>query len=142
MADFHDTFFKKHNRYIIIMFKFAHMIHEITITMPMMVCGILSVLLGLSLYSKWDKPRFALLLFMLTAALLYWGHSIYFYHQMKLITLSDTIYSFCNPAVFPLFLHLYRRAHEAPNEPSETISIFSAIHSLLCSSRNSLCTDG
>lgn len=68
-----------------------------------MVCGILTVLLGLNLYSKWDKPRFALLLFMLTAALLYWGHSIYFYHQMKLITLSDTIYSFCNPAVFPLF---------------------------------------
>ena len=68
-----------------------------------MVCGILTVLLGLSLYSKWDKPRFALLLFMLTATLLYWGHSIYFYHQMKLITLSDTIYSFCNPAVFPLF---------------------------------------
>ena len=68
-----------------------------------MVCGMLTVLLGLSLYSKWDKPRFALLLFMLTAALLYWGHSIYFYHQMKLITLSDTIYSFCNPAVFPLF---------------------------------------
>ena len=97
------------------MFKFAHMIHEIIITMPLMVCGILTVLLGLSLYSKWDKPRFALLLFMLTAALLYWGHSIYFYHQMKLITLSDTIYSFCNPAVFPLFLHLYRRAHEAPN---------------------------
>ncbi len=79
------------------------MIQDITTTLPMMVCAILSVLLGLSLLNKWDKPRFVLLLFMLTAALLYWGHSIFFYRLTDLITYSDTIYSFCNPAVFPLF---------------------------------------
>ena len=68
-----------------------------------MVCAILSALLALCLRDRWNKPRFVLLLLMVTATALYWAHSMYFSHQAKYIIVSDTIYSFCNPAVFPLF---------------------------------------
>ncbi|MBR6196281.1 MAG: AraC family transcriptional regulator [Bacteroidaceae bacterium] len=45
-----------------------------------------------------------LTLFMVVATLLYWGHSIYFFHDAPLIPLSDTVYTFCNLAVYPMFL--------------------------------------
>jgi len=80
------------------------MLQAIITTLPMMVCAILSGLLGLSLLRKWDRPRFNLLLFMVAATCLYWGHGVFFYHQTELIPFSDSLYSFCNPAVFPLFL--------------------------------------
>jgi len=47
-----------------------------------------------------------LLFFMTTAMLLYMAHFIYFNRQMEFIPLSDTLYCFCNPAVFPLY-YLY-----------------------------------
>ena len=80
------------------------MLQAIITTLPMMVCAILSGLLGLSLLRKWDRPRFNLLLFMVAATCLYWGHGVFFYHQTELIPFSDSLYCFCNPAVFPLFL--------------------------------------
>ena len=70
----------------------------------MFVCGILSVLLSLSLCNRWDRPRFLLLIFMITSTLLYIGHFIFFNRIIAAIPISDTIYCFCNPAVFPLFL--------------------------------------
>lgn len=69
-----------------------------------MVCAILSVLLGLCLLKKWDRPRFNLLFFMVAATCLYGGHCVFFYHQIELLPFSDSLYCFCNPAVFPLFL--------------------------------------
>ena len=80
------------------------MLQAIIKTMPMMVCAILSVLIGLCLLKKWDRPRFSLLLFMLAATCLYGAHSVFFYHHTKFIPFSDSLYCFCNPAVFPLFL--------------------------------------
>ncbi len=71
--------------------------------MPMMVCGILSVLLALSLYDRPDRPRSRMLLFMLTASMLYTAHCVYFNQRTAYIPLTDTLYSFCNPAVYPLF---------------------------------------
>ena len=41
---------------------------------------------------------------MVAATCLYWGHGVFFYHQTELIPFSDSLYCFCNPAVFPLFL--------------------------------------
>ena len=80
------------------------MLQAIITTLPMMVCAILSGLLGLSLLRKWDRPRFNLLLFMVAATCLYWAHGVFFYHQTELIPFSDSLYCFCNPVVFPLFL--------------------------------------
>lgn len=80
------------------------MLNTIITSTPMFVCGTLSVLLGLSLYNRWNRPRFQLLIFMIATTLLYIGHFIFFNRMIAAIPLSDTIYSFCNPAIFPLFL--------------------------------------
>lgn len=80
------------------------MFQSIVTSMPLFVSGILSALLALSLYQRWDKPRFRLLIFMLTATLLYLAHSIFFNGIMEAIPFSDTVYCFCNPAVYPLYL--------------------------------------
>ena len=77
---------------------------SIITSMPMLVCAVLTAQLCLSLVSRWDRPRFRLLLFMAAATLLYTAHYIFFNRQTSAIPLSDTIYSFCNPAVFPLYL--------------------------------------
>ena len=79
------------------------MLQAVITTMPMMVCAILSVFIGLSLSNQPTRPKYALLHFMVTATALYWAHGIFFYRQTELIPFSDTLYSFCNPAVFPLF---------------------------------------
>lgn len=79
------------------------MIQSMIISLPMMVCIILSALLGLSLHDRWDKPKSRLLIYMVVAAFLYLAHSIYFHRLTEAIPFSDTVYSFCNPAVFPLF---------------------------------------
>ena len=71
--------------------------------MPMNVCLILTFLIGLSLVHEWDRPKFKLLLFMVTATLLYTGHYIFFNRVEAAIPVSDTIYSFCNLAVYPLY---------------------------------------
>jgi hypothetical protein len=40
---------------------------------------------------------------MAVAGLLYTAHAVYFNHQTAVIPVTDTLYCFCNPAVFPLF---------------------------------------
>lgn len=45
----------------------------------------------------------ALSLFTVTCTVLYWCHGMFFCHQTTFIPYSDTMYSFCNLAVFPLF---------------------------------------
>ena len=80
------------------------MFQSIVTSMPMFVSGVLSVLLALSLHHRWDKPRFRLLIFMVTTTLLYLAHYIFFNHILEAIPFSDTVYCFCNPAVYPLYL--------------------------------------
>ena len=79
------------------------MIESLITSMPMNVCLILTFLIGLSLVHEWDRPKFKLLLFMVTATLLYTGHYIFFNRVEAAIPVSDTIYSFCNLAVYPLY---------------------------------------
>ena len=79
------------------------MIESLITSMPMNVCLILTFLIGLSLIHEWDRPKFKLLLFMVTATLLYTGHYIFFNRVEAAIPVSDTIYSFCNLAVYPLY---------------------------------------
>jgi AraC-like DNA-binding protein len=71
--------------------------------LPAMVCGVLTALLALDLCREFSRARLYLLFFMVAAGLLYIGHGVYFTHQTEVIPVTDTIYSFCNPAVFPLF---------------------------------------
>ena len=71
--------------------------------LPAMVCGVLTALLALDLCREFSRTRLYLLLFMLTAGFLYIAHFAYFNHLTGAVPVTDTIYSFCNPAVYPLF---------------------------------------
>ena len=69
----------------------------------MLVCGIMTALLALHLRIKANRPQLRLFFFMASATLLYTGHFIFFNGIKEAIPFSDTVYCFCNPAVYPLF---------------------------------------
>lgn len=99
-------------------------------SLPMIVCGVLSVLIALSLYNHWNRAKMRLLLFMLTATVLYLAHYIYFNRQMAVIPLTDSFYSFCNPAVFPLYyLYIEELTEYRPNRWRQMLCL---LPSLLC----------
>ena len=78
---------------------------EMIITsMPMFVCLFWSVMLALNLWERYRPYNVRLLVFMLTAMLLYWGHCVFFNRLDSLLPVSDVIYVSCNLAVYPLYL--------------------------------------
>ena len=99
-------------------------------SLPMMVCGVLSVLIALSLYDNKDKARIRLLVFMLTATILYFAHCIYFNRQVAFVPLTDTFYCFCNPAVFPLYYLYIEELTEY--RPNRWIQMLYLLPSILC----------
>ena len=98
--------------------------------LPMIVCGVLSVLTALSLFNRRNRARVRLLVFMLTATALYLAHFVYFNHLTAVVPLTDTFYSFCNPAVFPLyFLYIEELTEYRPNRWRQVLCL---LPSLLC----------
>ena len=90
--------------------------------MPIYVCSLLSILLTMSLIVKWDRARYHLLVFMITVAALYVGHFAYFNRTESIIPITDTLFCFCNPAVFPLFLiYIEALVLKAPNYKREVL---------------------
>ena len=78
------------------------MIEAIVTTFPMFAClfWCCFFLMG---YSGCDSGKRLFFFFMLTATFLYLGHCCYFNKEYSLIPLTDTVYSFANLAVFPIF---------------------------------------
>lgn len=96
--------------------------------MPMNTCLILTVLLGLSLVREWDRPRFKLLLFMVAATLLYTGHYLFFNKVEAAIPVSDTIYCFCNLAVYPLyFMYIEELTLHYPNYRRQALYLLPSV---------------
>ena len=99
-------------------------------SLPMIVCGILSVLIALSLYDHRNMARTRLLFFMTTATVLYLAHFIYFNRLTAVIPLTDALYCFCNPAVFPLYyLYIEELTDYSPNRWRQALYL---LPSLLC----------
>jgi AraC-like DNA-binding protein len=99
-------------------------------SLPMIVCGILSVLIALSLYDYRNMAKLKLLIFMATATMLYLAHYFYFNRLMAVIPLTDTLYCFCNPAVFPLYyLYIEELTDYRPNRWRQALYL---LPSLLC----------
>ena len=99
-------------------------------SLPMIVCGVLSVLIVLSLYNHRDLAKVRLLFFMGTATVLYLAHFIYFNRLTAVIPLTETLYSFCNPAVFPLyFLYIEELTEYRPNRWKQALCL---LPSVLC----------
>ena len=106
------------------------MVGVIMSALPMIVCGVLSVLIALSLYNRWNLARLRQLFFMVTATVLYLAHCMYFNRQMAVIPLTDTFYCFCNPAVFPLyFIYIEELTEYRPNRWRQVLCL---LPSLLC----------
>ena len=100
-------------------------------SLPMIICGVLSVLIALSLYNHRNLAKMRLLFFMLTATMLYLAHCIYFNRQTTVIPLTDTFYCFCNPAVFPLYyLYIEELTEYRPKRWRQALCL---LPSLLCS---------
>lgn len=80
------------------------MLITIITSAPIYVCSILSLLLSLSLSIKWDRARYRLLLFMITATMFYIGHFAFYNRTVSVVPVTDTLYCFSYPAIFPLIL--------------------------------------
>ena len=106
------------------------MISILISALPMIVCGVLSVQIALSLFSHRNMAKMRLLVFMLTATVLYLAHFTYFNRQMAVIPLTDILYSFCNPAVFPLYyLYIEELTEYRPNRMRQILCL---LPSVLC----------
>ena len=85
--------------------------------MPMFVCLFWSTMLAITLCTnrrpsidgqkkELDKPHTLLLIFMLTATVLYFGHCVFFNHNTSIIPFTDTLYCTANLSVYPIY-YLY-----------------------------------
>ena len=80
------------------------MISLIFSSLPMFACGFWAVLIGCTLYFDGrNRGHLMLLLFMVTASLLYAGHCAFLNHFYSDMPVLDSLYSFANLAVYPLF---------------------------------------
>lgn len=104
------------------------MLNTIITFTPIYVCSIISILLALSLCSRWDRPRYRLLVFMITATFLYIGHFVFLNHITWAYPVFDTLYCYSNLAVFPLFLiYIESLVLKSPNRKHEIMYLVPAI---------------
>ena len=74
----------------------------------MFVCGVLALQLVFSLGRRFEPSKAWLLLWAVTATVLYACHFVYFRHITQLLPLTDSAYVLCNMTVYPEFLvYLY-----------------------------------
>ena len=103
------------------------MLSTIISSTPIYVCSILSIQLALSLSVKWDRARFRLLLFMITATMLYIGHFAFYNRTESVAPVTDTLYCFSNPAIFPLILiYIEALVQKKPNYKRELLYLLPA----------------
>ena len=73
-------------------------------SLPMFACGFWAILIGCTLYFDGrNRGYLMLLLFMVMATLLYAGHCAFLNHFYSDMPVLDSLYSFANLAVYPLF---------------------------------------
>ena len=80
------------------------MISLIFSSLPMFACGFWAILIGCTLYFDGRNRGYLMLfLFMVMATLLYAGHCAFLNHFYSDMPVLDSLYSFANLAVYPLF---------------------------------------
>ena len=103
------------------------MLSTIISSTPIYVCSIFSIQLALSLSVKWDRARFRLLLFMITATMLYIGHFAFYNRTESVAPVTDTLYCFSYPAIFPLILiYIEALVQKKPNYKRELLYLLPA----------------
>ena len=82
------------------------MIHLIVSFLPLAVCAFWSVAIALNLWEQGNRAaRRQLLLWAVTATLLYAGHFVFFNRITSQLPASDTVYVVVNLLVYPLYLY-------------------------------------
>lgn len=82
------------------------MIHLIVSFLPLAVCAFWSVAIAINLWERGKRAAHReLLLWTITATLLYGGHFVFFNQLTKQIPVSDTVYVVVNLLVYPLYLY-------------------------------------
>lgn len=103
------------------------MLSTIITSTPIYVCSILSILLGLSLAIKWDRARYRLMMFMVTATMFYIGHFAFYNRTESVVPITDTLYCFSYPAIFPLILiYIEALVQKKPNYKRELLYLLPA----------------
>ncbi|MCR5313574.1 MAG: hypothetical protein K6E54_08055, partial [Bacteroidaceae bacterium] len=100
--------------------------------LPMFVCLFWGIAIIPALCTERKKHHAVLTIFLATVSLLYFGHCIYFNHKNELIPISDSIYSFCNLAVYPLYLCYIKSITTNSKKLWQTVFLH-LIPSLFCS---------
>lgn len=77
-------------------------------TAPTYLCLFWAIIFLLE-YKRTTTERRIMFWFMLTATVLYFGHFCYFNHYVSVIPVTDTLYSFANLAVYPIYYMYVRR---------------------------------
>lgn len=109
---------------------FAAMFELIVTSIPMFVCGFLSLQFLLCLCRRRDSLMVWLLLWSLVATALYACHFIFFNRLMSWLPISDSVYVLCNLSVYPLYLvYLYKLTDE--RSPSGALQAVSAVYGVL-----------
>lgn len=80
------------------------MLYNLITSLPLMTCALFSVLIALEWNNTQLREQRTLLVFMVTATILYAGHYMFFNHAVHLSSLMDTIYVTTNLSVYPLYL--------------------------------------
>ena len=79
------------------------MFATMVIYLPMYVSAVLAALVMVELLDRYQRVKLLLLSFLLVCTFLYAGHAVFFSYTVDLIPVSDTVYIFCNLAVYPLY---------------------------------------
>lgn len=99
--------------------------------MPLFISVILSLILVVEMLTHYTRSRMVLLVFLLTCTLLYFSHATFFMHYTQWIPVTDSLYSFCNPAIFPLF-YIYLSELTRPSRPPQLLQWLYLLPSLVC----------
>ena len=82
------------------------MIYQIVSFMPIAVCAFWAIALAINIWERGNRAAHGqLLMWAITATLLYIGHFVFFNRLTGAILVSDTIYAVCNLLVYPLYLY-------------------------------------
>lgn len=83
------------------------MFNAFVIFLPLFVTLVLSVFIAMELLDEHNRyvlrTKVCLLVFVVACVFLYLGHATYFMCNYESIPLTDSLYCFCSPAVYPLY---------------------------------------
>ncbi len=80
------------------------MLQSLFISLPMIVCGVITIELALEYIRRSDRAILCLLVWAAVTTMLYSCHYIYFHRINGLVAACDAVYVTCNLAVYPLYL--------------------------------------